>query len=155
MHKIDFRTFYNQFYISTYNGNKALADLDWSEESYEDRMGSYENMIVVYPESYGHIKGELFFLDTPNEDINFDNYDHIVESTLNIESGYLQVLGCPSSSVEMSFVVRPGLHSVRVYFSNMQGYDSDEEEHDDWCRIEIWPAFETGQRVLKRFPRKI
>jgi len=154
MHKIDFHTFYNQFYISSDYGDKALVNIEWSEEAYENRIGAYENMIVVYPESYGHIKGELLFLDNKNEEINFNSYDHIAEGALNVDSGHLQILDCPNSSVEMSFIVSPGIYRVRIYFSNMQGYDSDEEEHDDRCRIEIWPSLELGCKVLKKFPRK-
>jgi hypothetical protein len=151
---IDFRTFYNQFYITSDNGIKALIDLEWTDKAYEDRIGAYENMIVVYPESYGHIMGELHLLDAKNTADNLEEYDHVIEGGLNVESGQIQILDCPTSTVQMKFTVKPGLYTVRICFSNMNGYDSDEEENNDRCKIEIWPSdLYIKSHVLKRFPR--
>ena len=152
--EIDFTPQYNQFYLSSDKGDTALADgLEWSEESYNDRLAVYEKFIVVYPESYGYVKGELYLLESLNSNIDFLNYDHIVEGGLSIESGILQILNCPNSSIEFQCEILPGSYRIRIYFSSMAGYDSDEDESDDRCRIEVWPATNFQVKVLKRLVR--
>ncbi|MES2267588.1 MAG: hypothetical protein V4520_12560 [Bacteroidota bacterium] len=152
--KLDFSTQYNQFYITSDKGNAALFDgLNWSDESYNDRLAAFENFLVVYPESYGHVNGELLILNSADETSDFTTYDHVVEGGLNVGSGSLQILDCPNSATELEVQLEPGLYRVRIYFSNMAGYDSDEKESDDKCRIEIWPGNDFQINVLKRFPR--
>ena len=59
-YKLDFYTQYNQFYIS--DGRNAILNpdtSDWSPESYQNRLALRENMLVIFTESYGHIKGEI------------------------------------------------------------------------------------------------
>jgi len=154
--KIDFNTSYNQFYISSDNGNLALRQGtgNWSKESYNSRLGVYENMLAIYTESYGHIKGELFLLCKENKDSDFSSYDHIVEGSLNVKSGFIQFLDCPNSQVELEMQVTPGKYRVRVFFSNLLGYDSDDEESDDFYIIEIWPNSHSEKKILKLFPRE-
>ncbi|MDB5159188.1 MAG: hypothetical protein JWR50_3895 [Mucilaginibacter sp.] len=155
MYKLDFTTFYNQFYITSDNGDAAFASgLDWSEESYNDRIGVFNKTLVIYTESYGHIKGELYLLKNAEQLADYSNCDHVVEAGINIESGIIQLLDCPSCQVNLEIQVLPGNYGVRVSFFNMSGFDSDEEESDDYHRIEIWPDDNIGKNVIKMYPRK-
>ncbi len=149
-YKLDFHTSNNQFYISS-DINATVGR--WSEASYNDRMVAFNNIIVVFTESYGHIKGELNVLNSANTDTDYYVYDHIVEGGLKVESGIIQFLDCPFSAVQLEILLKPGNYKVRVYFLNMVGYDSDEEESDDFYKIEIWPDSNLASQVLKRLPR--
>lgn len=153
--KLDFETQYNQFYLSSDNGDAALSNvIDWTDQSYEDRLGAFENFLVIFSESYGHIKGDLLILKSEKESSNIKAFDHVVEGPLNITSGVLQILDCPGSFKQLEIPLTPGQYRVKVSFSNMAGYDSDEAESNDKCTIEIWPGNDLAVKVLKRFPRK-
>jgi hypothetical protein len=151
-YKLDFYTQYNQFYIC--DGRDAILKqdtTDWSTESYNSRLISRENMLIIFTESYGHIKGEIHILNKKKDIIDYSKYDHIVEGGLALKSSSLQVLNCPNSSVELKVKLEPGYYRVRIYFSNMVGYNSDEEESSDYTKIEIWPDIYMEQHVLKMY----
>jgi len=153
-YKLDFHTFYNQFYITS-DGGKAMtpeADRDmWNESAYNERLFSFKNFLAVRTESYGHIKGELFVLDKEKAEIDYSKYGHIVEAGVDAESGILQILDCPNSSVELELKVKPGRYRVRIYSCNMAGYDSDEKESNDFYKVEIWPDKNIERKVLKQY----
>jgi len=146
-YKFDFYTEYNQFYLTSDNGDKSIQNTTWSEEAFDDRLDVKENLITVYTGSYGHIRGELFLIDSPNS--NFDNskYDHIVEGGLAINSGELKILDCPTSAVASSFNVKPGNYRVRVYMSDL--IDTDEDEGTDYYKIELWPDRVSHQTLME------
>jgi len=150
-YSLDFRTFYNQFYIS--DKGASFDELNLSDQDYNDRFAVYENMIVVYPESYGHIRGELFLLEKENKDYDLSIYHHIVEGGINVDSGIIQLLSCPSSEIGLEIQVSPGQYRVRVFFLNLAGYDSDEEESNDHYKIEIWRDDNIDKKLIKNFPR--
>jgi hypothetical protein len=78
-------------------------------------------------------------------------YDHIVEGGLALKSGILEILDCPSLSIELKIKIKPGFYRMRVYSSNLNSVIGDEGE--DYYKIEIWP--DTMERkVLKRYVRK-
>jgi hypothetical protein len=149
-YKLDFYTQYNQFYVVSDNA-AILSANQFDDNGYDDRLTMLKNMIVVRTESYGHVKGEVVFLDGINANIDLNEYDHVVEGGLFVESGNLQILNCPFSAVELEFNVEPGVYRVRVYSSNMLGYDSDEDEDDSYYKIEMWPDTSMERRVLKRY----
>jgi hypothetical protein len=70
----------------------------------------------VFPESYGHIKGELIVAQSANNQFDAALYDHIVEGGLNVESGLIEFLDCPGSFLQLKIAVQPGTYRVRVYF---------------------------------------
>jgi len=146
-YKLDFHTAYNQFYLTSDNGDKSLQDASWSEESFNDRLDIKENLLTIYTGSYGHIRGELTVLQKPNNDFVYSEYSHIVEGGIAVDSGELKFLDCPTSTVAMSLRVKPGSYKVRIYMSNL--IDTDEDESTDYYKIEIWPDSATRKVVLK------
>jgi len=155
-YKLDFHTFYNQFYVTS-DGGKALtpeAERNiWDSKAYDERLWFSKNFIAVRTESYGHIKGELFVLDKEPEETDYTKYGHVVEAGLDAESGVLQILDCPNSRIELEFKVKPGRYRVRVYSCNMAGYDSDEAESNDYYKVEIWPGNNLERKVLKQYTK--
>lgn len=149
-----FRTFYNTFFITSDNG--AVIITNWAidqKEGYNDRLLQSKNLLAVRTESYGLIKGEINVLESENKKASFYKYDHIVEAGIKVESGSLQILECPSSAINLDIKVKPGIYRVRVYFSNMVGYDSDEDKEDDYYKIEVWPDSNMERKVLKRYSK--
>jgi len=148
-HQFDFFTQYNQFYICDSDQSGDVPSDFWSEEAYDDRLGIAKGMIGIGTQSYGHIRGEVVLLQSPTEVENSDRYDHIVEGGLNVQSGVLQFLTCPTSSIALKLNIKPGTYRVRVYTSGIKGTDIDEDEGSDYYKIEIWPDSNLERKVIK------
>ena len=151
-YKLDFYTSYNQFYLTSDSGAALTFDLTtWTDSAYDDRLVSLKNLLVVRTETYGHIKGELNLVEYSGEKVNYDAYDHVVEAGIAIKSGNLQILDCPNSLVQFEVKLNPGAYRARIFFLDMAGFDSDEDETKDRYIIEIWPDIDMERKVLKRF----
>lgn len=147
---LDFYTSHNQFYIfDKASGGNTDSDRFWTEEAYNDRLAIEDGILGIGTECYGPIKGEVVILSARNEQIDFDLYDHIVEGGIEIKSGTIQILDCPSSEVHLELSVKPDFYRARIYSINLASVDGDEGE--DSYKIEIWPASEMERKVLKRF----
>jgi len=150
IHKLNFYTSYHQFYISDKASHQDTGDTNfWTENATHSRLAVGDGMLGVGLECYGQFKGELVLLDRMNEDIMYDQYDHIVEAGINIKSGTLQVLDCPNSNVELEVMINPGKYKARIYSLNLASVIGD--SGDDYYRIEIWPESNMERTVLKQY----
>jgi hypothetical protein len=133
-HALDFYTSYNQFYIYDKNseGNTGSVSF-WNNVAHNDRLAIEEGILGVGTECYGPVRGELQIIEAANNEINLNDYDHIVEAGIRITSGTIQVLDCPDSNVEFEINVKPGSYRVRIYSSNLVSVVGD--EGDDFYRI--------------------
>ncbi len=147
-----FYTSHCQFYVYD-KGSPAETGSDefWTESALDDRLALEKGILGVGTECYGPVKGELLLLEVANDEVNFEEYDHIVEAGLEVKSGIIQILDCPTSGVELELEVTPGIYMVRIYSSNLASVVGD--EGDDFYKIEIWPGTTLSRRVLKRFMR--
>lgn len=148
--ELDFYTSHCQFYIYDKNapGDTASSNF-WSDEAYTDRLAIEDGILGVGTECYGPVKGDLDILLSAPSNLNFDDYDHVVEAGLDVKSGIIQILNCPSSEVIIEYKVSPGIYRARVYSSNLASVDGD--EGDDFYKIEIWPGNSMERKVLKRY----
>jgi hypothetical protein len=152
-YKFKFYTQYSQFYLTdkTSSGNTDSISF-WTEDAHNDRLAIEDGVLGVGTQCYGHVKGELDLLDSANNKIDFNQYDHIVESGIELRSGILEVLDCPNSKVQLETKVNPGTYRVRVYSSNLDSVIDDDGE--DYYKIEIWPDTNIERKVLKRYLHK-
>ncbi len=153
-YKLDFKTQYNQFFICDKSSpSNTDSDSFWTDEAHSERLAMEEGIIGIGTQCYGHIKGELIVSKAENKQIDYNKYDHIVEGGLEVKSGVLQILDCPNSEVELELKVNPGKYRVRVYSSNLASADIDEDEGDDYYKIEIWPNPDSDieRKVLKQY----
>ncbi|MBL4679033.1 MAG: hypothetical protein JKY70_23000 [Mucilaginibacter sp.] len=150
IHPLNFYTQYSQFYITD---KDPLGDVDsdnfWTNEAFNERLAIEEGIVGVGTECYGPVKGELQILQQENNCFSLDDYDHIVEGGIKINSGVIQIMDCPNSIVEIEVVVENGAYRARVYSSNLSSVDGD--EGDDYYRIEIWPSTDMERKVLKQY----
>jgi hypothetical protein len=154
-YRLNFYTEYNQFYISDRSSMKATGSISfWTTDAYDDRLAKEDGILGIGTQSYGHIKGELDILNTVNNIIDTNRYDHIVEGGIKVTSGVLQVFNCPTSEMELEIKLKPGTYRVRVYSSGLKTTDIDENEGDDHYKIEIWPDNNMERKVLKRYVSK-
>jgi hypothetical protein len=150
-YELNFSTSYHQFYISDKESCQDTGDINfWTKDANQSRLAIGDGILGVALECYGRFKGELVLLERKNEKIEFDQYDHIVEGGLNVESGVLQVLDCPNSNVELEVKVNPGKFRARIYSLNLTSVVGD--SGDDFYRIEMWPDTDMERSVLKQYP---
>lgn len=154
-HKLNFITSYQQFYLAdkSHQGTTG-SDSFWTDESHNDRLAIEKGILGIGTESYGSIKGELAVLDKANDNVDYNLYDHIVEGGLEVKSGVLQVLDCPNNSLESEVKVTPGNYRVRIYSSNLSSVMDEDEDGNDYYKIEIWRDDNMERKVLKRYVRK-
>lgn len=152
-YKFDVYTQYRTIYLTSDNTEEASKPevLAMSKDEDNGRLIAVKNTLIVTTGSYGHIRGELRFLNKRNEAIDYDKYDHIVEAGLEVHSGKLQILDCPSSNIIFEKNISPGVYGVRMYSSGLSTTDIDEEEGNDRYLIEIWPDSTVKRKVLKQY----
>lgn len=150
MYKLDFYTSYGQFYIADKDSlQQTASDRFWTEEASKDRLAVEEGILGVWTACYGPVKAQLNVRQAENSTFDLSKYDHIVEAGLRIQSGFLQVIDCPFSNVELEINIPAGNYRVRVYSSNLDSVVGD--EGDDFYEIEVWPGDNLDRTVLKRY----
>ncbi|MEQ8470516.1 MAG: hypothetical protein RIC35_04990 [Marinoscillum sp.] len=149
-HNLSFYTAYNQFYIRDKDSNGDTGSPTfWSQEAFKDRLAEGDGLLGVSTESYGFINGYLYLLEKPKDLTELDVFDHVVEASVQIKSGVLQIIDCPNSSVELEIKLSPGVYRVRIYSLGL-GTDEDDEGDDSYI-IELWPDSKQNRKVIKRW----
>ncbi|SDR02208.1 hypothetical protein [Flagellimonas zhangzhouensis] len=150
MKKLDFYTSHHQFYIVDENHfSPDNGDL-WTDRAFLERMPVSDEIIGISTASYGPIKGSFQFFNSPQALDDTNNFDHIVDGCLKVNSEKIQILDCPDLNVIYEVSVNNGDYCVRLYSSNLN--IQDEDEGGDFHRIEIWPIENPfNRKVIKQF----
>jgi hypothetical protein len=150
-HQLDFYTDFGQFYLSDKDapGDTGSEDF-WTDGAHNEMLAVEDGVLgVSIKNDEGIVKCELEFLETKSEILDFSEYDHVVEASIIIKSGILQILDCPHSHVELEKTVEIGEYRVRVYSNNLKtAYDENPEDN---YKIEIWKAPYSQRVVVKQF----
>ncbi|NCI50328.1 hypothetical protein GWC95_10375 [Sediminibacterium roseum] len=149
-YKLDFQTAYQQFYLSDKESPKKTdSDSFWTSEAHNHRLAIEDGILGIGTACYGHVKGEVNILKNEEAKNDYTKYDHIVEGSIKISSGVMQVLDCPNVNSELEIKLPNGSYRVRIYSSNLRSVVGD--DGDDYYRIDIWPDSKIGRAVLKQF----
>lgn len=97
----------------------------------------------------GIVNCELEILDSKSQISDFSKFDHVVEASIEIKSGVLQVIDCPFSEIILEAKIENANYRARVYSSNLESAYS--EERKDYYKIEIWKEAYSDRDVLKRY----
>lgn len=145
--KLSFLTFYGQFYICD-KGSPSATDDDsfWTDDAVQARLAIGEGILGVSIANNSEFNGEFELRTEEVNEIEFSNFDHVVEAGLEVTSGTLQVLGCPHSNMELETAVIPGPYRIRICSSNLNS-----DKNEDHYRIVIWPSNNLRLKVLKQF----
>ena len=148
---LKFKTYYGQFFIGEKNaaGNTGSENF-WTDQAFADKLAIEAGILgISIGNEEGIVKCEFQFLDSKSSISDFTNFDHVVEGSLQIQSGVLQILNCPDSHIEFEANIDNGEYRVRVYSMNLATGHS--ENPKDSYKIEIWKESFTERQVLKRF----
>lgn len=123
------------------------SDTFWKEESSNARLAVEDKLLGVGTECYSDVKGELQILQTEPPPDELFAYDHVVEGSLDLPTGTLQVLACLDKVPSLELQVNPGTYRVRIYSSNLASVSDD--NGDDFYILKIWPAKYRQPSVIK------
>src|SRR6516162_5963944 len=104
---------YNQFYLTSDSKNTGSDDPEfWSKEAYRERLAVAPLTLAVGTDTYGKVPVDIEVLDSPSH-LPFDDWDHVVEASISIASGVLEVSGCPDPETLARIEVVPGVYVAR------------------------------------------
>jgi transcription elongation factor Elf1 len=148
---LKFVTDYRQFYLNDKNANGNTGSENfWSESAFADKLAIEDGVLGIGIENdEGKVECEFEILNSKSLIDNFTDFDHVVEASLKIHSGILQIIDCPNSEVEMETEIDNGEYRVRVYSINLN--TAYEENSKDSYKIEMWKEAYSDRKVLKRF----
>jgi hypothetical protein len=150
--KFKFQTQYSQFYIEDKEAkNTSNNDINWTDEDFDARLATISNQLVVFTTCYGYVKGEISILKKPKRNFSLAKYDHVVEHSIEINSGIIQLIECPTNFVEFEKKVQPGRYRVRVYFLNLDSVIDPDIEASDYYKIEMWLDNDIERKILKKY----
>tara|TARA_R110002124_G_scaffold197658_3_gene364699 strand:+ start:56 stop:520 length:465 start_codon:yes stop_codon:yes gene_type:complete len=148
---LNFETDYGQFYLNDKKPNgKTNSDCFWTDTALEDKLAIEEGILgILIGKQEGIVNCEFEILQNKSTISNFDNSDHIVEGSLKINSGVLQITDCPFSTIELETKIENGEYRVRIYSQNLESVETDEPK--DFYKIEMWKEEFNERIVLKRY----
>jgi hypothetical protein len=146
----DFYTCYHQFYIldsdSPYDTD---SDTFWTEAANQDRLAVGTNILGVSTGCYGQVRSSIELL-AAQPIAEPEKYDHIVEATIFLPSGILQIRPCVSSDdAELELMLPVDEYCIRINSGNLTSVVGD--DGDDFYVVEIWPGKKRERSVLKRY----
>ncbi len=140
---LNFQTSYHQFYLFDQDSSLDTGNPDfWNSSAFG------EGILGIGIGSYGLVKSEIAVL--PGRPLlNENEWDHIVEGSVNIKSGILKIMNCPESTIVLEKQVKPDTYRVRILSKNLISVIGD--NGNDFYRIETWPEPYSQRVVQKRF----
>ncbi len=151
-HNLSFFTEYYQFYIldSETKAQTDAADF-WNDEANKRKLAIGDGLLGVTVAKYAEIKVEVKVLSSePSED---NDADHIVETSLNLFSGLLQIKNCTNYDTVLELNLEKGTYRVRI--SSFKLWTVEGDAGNDYYVVEIWKANFTNTKILKEYLRKI
>jgi len=140
-----------QFYVENAQ-LQADTSVLWDERASDDRLDVLPGLVAVGTARYGgSIRVTIELATTRPADLSFDEWDHVVECSLAVQSGDM-VLSSPAGPGRQRFRVSPGMYRVLVLYGGLDTVVSD-YEGDDHYYIILWPDTAVSPQVLKRKPR--
>ena len=147
---LKFVTDYRQFYLNDKNANGNTGSENfWSESAFADKLAIEDGVLGIGIENdEGKVECEFEILNSKSLIDNFTDFDHVVEASLKIHSGILQIIDCPHSEVEMETEIENGEYRVRVYSINLN--TAYEENPKDSYKIDMRKEAYSDRKAVKR-----
>ncbi|MEU2074492.1 hypothetical protein [Streptomyces sp. NPDC013489] len=129
----------------------------WTEQAALDGLGVDEHALAIGTAVNVTVDVTIDLL-TSQPDDDSDDFDHVVEASLNLASGRLVVLGCTDYIPDAArFDMPAGWIRIRTSRRNLQAAAfpdpdcEDEPEDMEEIRIQAWPAPHSQPDIIKRW----
>lgn len=140
---------YFQFYLWD-AGVRPGAPVDYVEEDLIRRVKVEENVVVVQPVRNMDVPVRIELHDA-DPGCDLDDWDHVVECSLHLPTGQLQVHEC-TGEARLDLAVAAGVYRVRALFAGLDTLLESGLEGDDRYVVALWPGDATPLRVVKQSP---
>ncbi|OKH20945.1 hypothetical protein [Chroogloeocystis siderophila] len=149
--KIEVFADFFQFYLQDEQSDGNLSD-SWTSQAVSDMLAVAPGVIGVGTARNMIVPVEIEVLDSKPND-NFDHWDHVTETSLEVPSGRIIIAGCTDYFPEAPrIIVEPGTYRVRVYYNALDSVDESRLEGDDYYKVVLWlDANIVEPQVLKRW----
>lgn len=139
---------YHQFYLRDH-GTSPDAPVAYDAVDVARRLKSAPGILVLMPERDMRVPVTLECLEeAPPPDL--EAWDHVVEASLDLPSGRLEILECVGDAVDV-LTLAPGPYRVRFHCGGLGTLSPDRLDGEDHYRVLLWPATPAGEVVLKAY----
>ena len=144
---LKFSSEYYQFYIlDSQSEGKTDAPDFWNDDAGVRKLAIGDAILGVTIATYGNVNGELRVLDKkPTE---HKEADHIIEASLNVLSGKLQIRDCTNYEIQLELNLEKELYRIRISSFGLETVSGD-QGNDSYC-IEIWKSKFEKPELIKR-----
>ncbi len=142
---------YNQFYVQD-GGVSPPAPEIWTDEDIANRSKVAENVVVVCPLRNTTVPVEVALYGSepyPGE----VSPDHLVECSLSLPTGHLQVHECTGGPV-LNWEVASGTYRVRLSFFGLGTITANGLKGRDCYKVELWPGNTYELSAQRRWPNE-
>ncbi|MFG3589503.1 hypothetical protein [Streptomyces sp. NPDC047990] len=129
----------------------------WTEQALLDGLGVDEHALAIGTAVNVTVTVAIDLL-TGQPDDDSDDFDHVVEASVNLASGRLVVLGCTDYVPDAArFDMPAGWTRIRTSRRNLEAAAfpdpdcEDEPEDMEEIRIQAWPAPHSQPDIIKRW----
>jgi hypothetical protein len=152
-YQLKFFTEYYQFYIQDATTKAATdSEIFWTTQASEDKMAVEEGLLGISVAKYAEINVQVNVHPQQQTVFSLQDYEHIVEASIDVPSGVLQVLDCTGMEVQLEINVTPGIYTVRSNSANLSTVQSN--VGNDFYVIDIYPSPKKERTVLKKYEAK-
>lgn len=148
IHKFEVLADYHQFYVWD-SGVNPEAPEDYTDEDVSRMVKVAKNVVVVQPVRDLDVPVELELCPS-DPGCELATWDHVVECSVEIPSGKLQVHECTGGAV-FDAAIAPGNYRVRVLFAGLGTLSYDGVDGDDRYRVVLWPGDIVPLTVIKQW----
>jgi hypothetical protein len=140
---------YLQFYLWDRDTDPQAPE-EYTDADVERRIKTAPHVVAIKPERPSRVPETLEIHDAdPGYDATA--WDHIVEASLHLPTGHLQVHECTGGPVA-DFDLAPGWYRVRSLHSGLATIDGLKGK--DRYQVVLWPAPSRKARVIKQWVRE-
>ncbi|GGY04498.1 hypothetical protein [Streptomyces hiroshimensis] len=147
---------YFQIHLLDDESDGDLSDV-WNEQTVSDGLGVTEEALAIGTAVNVYVAVSVHVLAAQPDD-DSDDFDHVVEASLNLASGRLVVLGCTDYFPDAArFDMPAGWIRIRASRRNLAAavhadIDSDNApETTEQVRLQAWPTSYSQPQITKRW----
>ncbi|MBB3695034.1 hypothetical protein [Sphingomonas sp. BK580] len=140
---------YFQFYL--WDGRYHPDDLGvFTDEECARHVKVAPHALVIMPVRNMTVPVVLDLRDAAPADPNLTEWDHVVDVSLTLPSGELELEAWQEEPIDR-ISVAPGSYRVRVCLGGLDTLSEDGLEGDDHYRLTLWPAPEAPLTAWKQY----
>ena len=146
IYNLNFFTEYYQFYLIDTATIASLYDADfWNDEAGDRRLAIGVGLLGVTVGKYAKIKVKVKVLK--NKPKVHPNAEHIVETSMNLSSGILQVKDCTAYDTVLELNLERTVYRIRISSFKLSSIVNDKGA--DNYTVEVWKRAFSETKVLK------